>query len=168
MKTSGPSRDAVNRSVPQRSRREIVAVGVAAAISPSFSVAQTTTSKRLFGVLAAVGEPEFRPLVGAFEERLTQLGWRSAEIEIDARSTGADYPRLRAEAAALVERHPTVILAQGTPVVTAIRSTGSPVPVVFVLVADPVGQGLVQSLAHPGGSLTGFTNFEFAIVEKWL
>jgi putative ABC transport system substrate-binding protein len=72
------------------------------------------------------------------------------------------------DTAGLVARNPDVILAQGTPGLTAVRKHSRAAPVVFVLVADPVKMGLIESLARPGGHATGLTNFEFSIGGKWL
>jgi hypothetical protein len=75
---------------------------------------------------------------------------------------------LRDHAAELLATVPDLILANSTPVTTALREQSRSVPIVFTQVTDPVGQGLVPNLAHPGGNLTGFTSFEFSIGTKWL
>jgi putative ABC transport system substrate-binding protein len=68
----------------------------------------------------------------------------------------------------MVASHPNVILAQGSVISEALRAATSTIPIVFVGASDPLGSGLVANLAHPGGNITGFTNFEFSIGEKWL
>src|SRR5262249_26437220 len=87
---------------------------------------------------------------------------------IGLRLGAGDHRRTTTEAKALVARKPDVILAMGTPGLTAVRQHSDSVPVVFTLVADPVSTGMIESLARPGGNVTGFTNFEFSIGGKWL
>jgi putative ABC transport system substrate-binding protein len=154
-------------------RRDTIALLGGAAVWPlSWSLAaraQRAERMRLIGLVAGAGEPEMRPLLAAFRERLKQLGWEDGRnLAIDVRLGGGDLKRMTDDTAGLVARNPDVILAQGTPGLTAVRRYSRTVPVVFVLVADPVKMGLIESLARPGGHATGFTNFEFAIGGKWL
>ena len=107
--------------------------------------------------------------VAALEQGLRDLGWvDSRNLRIDYRWATDDPDRLPGEAAALVAARPDVILANGTPVLSELRKQSTTLPIVFVQVTDPVGSGFVPNLARPGGNLTGFTNFEFAISGKWL
>jgi putative tryptophan/tyrosine transport system substrate-binding protein len=100
---------------------------------------------------------------------LSELGWTEGRnIHIDYRWVGGDAARAEANAAELVSQKPDVIVANSTLVLAAVRNVTSTVPIVFVVVGDPIGQGFVSSLAHPGGNITGFTSFEFAIGVKWL
>ncbi|MFZ0148053.1 MAG: ABC transporter substrate-binding protein [Xanthobacteraceae bacterium] len=92
----------------------------------------------------------------------------SCNIYIDYRWVGGDAARAETNAAELVSQKPDVIVANSTLVLAAVRNVTSTVPIVFVVVGDPIGQGFVSSLAHPGGNITGFTSFEFAIGVKWL
>src|SRR5262249_42683698 len=126
---------------------------------------------RRLGVLMAIAanDPEARRRVAAFEHELRVLGWVDGRnVRIDYRWGSDDPVLLRREAAALVAAAPDLIFANSTPAVTALRQESTTLPMVFVQVTDPVGQGLVPNLARPGGNLTGFTNFEFAIGGKWL
>jgi putative tryptophan/tyrosine transport system substrate-binding protein len=126
---------------------------------------------RRIGVLMpfAPDDPEARLRVAALEQGLRDLGWvDSRNVRIDYRWATDDADRLRNEVAALVAAAPDVILANSTPVLSELRKQSTTVPVVFVQVTDPVGSGFVPSLARPGGNVTGFTNFEFAIGGKWL
>ena len=103
------------------------------------------------------------------QQELQQLGWidgRNARIDI--RWGAGDAERYRTYAAELVALAPDVILAATSAAVLALKRTTPIVPIVFVGVIDPVGSGLVASLARPGGNATGFTLFEYAIAAKWL
>ena len=98
-----------------------------------------------------------------------RLGWTEGQnIKFELRATAGDYNRLAIEAGKLVELKTDLFIALGTPGLTAVREHSKTVPVVFTMVADPVGQGLIQNFSHPGGYSTGFTNFEFSIGGKWL
>jgi putative ABC transport system substrate-binding protein len=100
---------------------------------------------------------------------LSELGWSEGRnIRIDYRWASGDAARAKADAAQLVSRKPDVIVATGTISLAAIQNETSTIPIVFVGVADPVGQGFVQSLAQPGGNITGFTDLDFSIGGKWL
>jgi putative ABC transport system substrate-binding protein len=106
--------------------------------------------------------------VAAFREGLQQLGWTEGRnIRIDYRWAD-DSGRIRPYAEELVRLSPDVILANGNPIVAAVLQQTRTVPIVFVQVADPVGSGLIQSLARPGGNITGLTNFELSRAGKWL
>jgi putative ABC transport system substrate-binding protein len=110
-----------------------------------------------------------RRLVLAMTDELARLGWiEGRNVRFEYRWGGGDLARVQQQAAELVARTPDVIFAQGTPVVTPLRSATGTIPVIFVNVADPVGGGIVSSLAHPGGNLTGFTNYELSMTGKWL
>jgi len=98
---------------------------------------------------------------------LQQLGWTNGQnLEIDALWTNGDESRIAQLAKELVAREPAVILARATPVTTALRKETRTIPIVFVVVSDPVGAGLVDSMARPGGNITGFTNAEASLGWK--
>jgi putative tryptophan/tyrosine transport system substrate-binding protein len=100
---------------------------------------------------------------------MQELGWIEGQnIVFDVRATSGDYAKLDIEAGSLVSASADVIVAQGTPSLVAAKKSTKTIPVVFTQVADPVGQRLIDSLAHPGGNATGLTNFEFAFGAKWL
>ena len=116
----------------------------------------------------AADDPEAQPRVAAFESGLRELGWlEGRNLQIEYRWV-SDGDLLRRNAAELARTPPDLILATSTPVMAALREQGLSVPIMFVQVTDPVGQGLVPNLARPGGHITGFTNFEFSIGTKWL
>jgi putative tryptophan/tyrosine transport system substrate-binding protein len=111
---------------------------------------------------------EERPLISAFRERLEKLGWTSANIRIDYRLAIGEPAKFQATAVELISMAPDVIVTHSSTALRAVRQETSTIPVVFTFVADPVAQGFVESLARPGGNLTGFTNFEFSFAGKWL
>jgi putative tryptophan/tyrosine transport system substrate-binding protein len=151
-----------------RRRDFITFIASAVATAPSTARAQQDTA-RAVGVLATFSEDEMRPVLAAFRSRMIELGWiEGRNLSIETKFGSGDHSRLAAEAESLLSRNPDVMLAMGTPGLTAVLEHSRTVPVVFTLVGDPVGQHLVASLAKPGGNATGFTNFEFSIGTKWL
>ena len=154
-----------------RRREFITLLGGAAVTWPLTARAQQSERVRRIGVLMnlAADDREGRARLAAFQQELQQLGWidgRNARIDI--RWGAGDAERYRTYAAELVALAPDVILAATTAAVLALKQTTPIVPLVFVGVIDPVGSGLVASLARPGGNATGFTLFEYAIAAKWL
>jgi len=150
-----------------RRRDFIVALG-GMAVWPLAARAQQL---RLIGVLAAYGEsdPEAQARVAAFRQGLEGLGWKEGHnIQMEYRWGAGDPDRARTFASELVSLKPDVILAHGTPALTALHGVTRTIPVVFVSVIDPVGAGYVQSLARPGANITGFSTFEPEIGGKWL
>src|SRR5215813_10983815 len=136
---------------------------------PLATHAQTKRTRRM-GVLMGLvaNDPEAQSRVDAFESGLRELGWvKGRNLSIEYRWAG-DGNVLRDHAAELLAIAPDLILTNSTPVTVALREQSEAVPIVFTQVTDPVGQGLVPNLAHPGGNLTGFTSFEFSIGTKWL
>ena len=126
---------------------------------------------RRIGVLmpSAADDPEFQARMTAFVQGLAQLGWLDGRnVRIDTRWGVADADRIRKYAAELVALAPDVILAAGGAVVPPLLQATRSVPIVFTQTPDPVGAGFVQSLARPGGNVTGFTIFEYGISAKWL
>jgi ABC-type uncharacterized transport system substrate-binding protein len=114
-------------------------------------------------------DPEGHLRVPALEQGLRDLGWHNGRnIRIEYRWAADDPDLLRSAATALVGSVPDVILADSTPVLSALRKESTTLPMVFMQVTDPVGSGFVPNLARPGGNVTGFTNFEFTISGKWL
>ena len=109
------------------------------------------------------------PRVTAFERGLTELGWVSGRnVLMDYRWAAGEYAHMQVLAKELVELQPDVLLASSTPVVAALaRETGT-IPIVFVVVFDPIGSGFIESLARPGGNMTGFINIESSLGGKWL
>ena len=153
-------------------RREIITLlGGAAAAWPLGARAQRTEGMRRIGVLmgGAESDPESAPRVTAFERGLTELGWASRRnVLIDYRWAAGEPAHMQVFAKELVELQPDVLLASSTPVVAALgRETGT-IPIVFVVVSDPIGSGFVKSLSRPGGNMTGFINIESSLGGKWL
>ena len=117
----------------------------------------------------AESDPEGQARVAAFRSGLQQLGWAEGQsIRIDYHWGISEPGRAQTRVAEVVKLAPDVIVANGTPALAALRRATSSIPVVFVVVTDPVGAGYVQSLARPGGNVTGFSTFEPEIGSKWL
>jgi ABC-type uncharacterized transport system substrate-binding protein len=153
-------------------RREFVILlgGGAAAAWPLAARAQQSNRLRVVGVLLAMApdDPEAQLRIKAFEAGLRELGWTEGRnLRLEYRWAGGDAALLRKQATELVGLAPDLILATSTPVLAALRQEKT-LPIVFVQVTDPIGGGFVPNLARPGGSLTGFTSFEFTIGSKWL
>ena len=126
-------------------------LGGAVAAWPLTARAQQAERKRLVGLLAALADADMRPLAAAFRDRMRRLGWiEGRNIAIDVRSAGGNLTQLDADARTLVNAGADVILALGSPGLTAVNRHTKTVPVVFAMVADPVGLGLIASLARPG------------------
>ena len=131
--------------------------------------AQQPERRRLVGLVTGFTEAEMRPIAAGFRNRMRQLGWiDSRNLAIDLRLGAGSDQQIDSGARALVEAGADVIVAMGTPSLTAVRRYSRTMPVVFTMVADPVGQGLIANLSRPGGNATGLTNFEFNIGGKWL
>jgi putative ABC transport system substrate-binding protein len=135
------------------------------------ALAQQDQRVRRIGVLMAINADDAlaQARIAAFVQGLQQLGWTVGKnVQVDYRLAGIDADTLRKYAAELVALAPDVILAQSSPTIAPLLQATRTVPIVFTLVADPVGAGYVDSLAHPGGNATGFTVFEYSIGGKWL
>ncbi|HUB97998.1 MAG TPA: ABC transporter substrate-binding protein [Stellaceae bacterium] len=116
-----------------------------------------------------VGSAEARPDFALFLARLSELGWRQGDnLAVTFRQLTGDAAAMRAQADELLAWRPDVILAQSNLAASILRPRAGPIPIVFVSVADPVGSGLIDNLAHPGATVTGFTNFEPTMGGKWL
>src|SRR5215467_7773436 len=153
-------------------RRDFITLlGGAAAAWPLAARAQQPERLRRIGVLMTLNEsdPEVRAWAAAFQEGLQKLGWvQDRNVRIDYRWGEGDLHRLQSHAAELVRMTPDVLLAAATPALVALQRETRSLPIVFAQVSDPVRLGFVASLARPGGNMTGFANFEYAIGGKWL
>ena len=152
-------------------RREFLLLGGGAAAWPLAARAQQIKSVRRLGVLMpeAENDAQSQAQVRALEHGLTQLGWSPGKnLQIDYRWAAGDLHGTRLAAAELVRLAPDVLLAAATPPVRALQQATNTIPIVFAGITEPVAQGLVASLAHPGGNLTGFSNMEATFGEKWL
>ena len=138
---------------------------------PVAARAQQSEQMRRIGVLMNVvaDDPQGQARIVAFQQTLQQLGWiEGRNVQIDVRWGGNDVERTRRYAAESIALAPNVIMASGTLGVSALQRHDNAVPIVFVNVADPVGAGFVNNLAHPGGNVTGFMNWEYSMGGKWL
>jgi putative tryptophan/tyrosine transport system substrate-binding protein len=156
---------------PRLRRRDFIALLGSAAAWPLAAHAQQPERVRRIGMLMnlAADDPESLVRNAAFVQGLQQLGWTEGRnLQIDYRWAAGDAGRFRQYATELVALAPDVILASTSPAVAALQQATSSVPIVFVIVIDPVGAGFVASLARPGGNTTGFTLFEYGIGAKWL
>ena len=116
----------------------------------------------------AADDPESLARIGAFLQGLQELGWTDGRnVRLDYRWGAGDPGRYRSYAAEIVAAAPDVILGGGAAVV-ALQQASRTVPIVFAQSIDPVGSGIVESLARPGGNATGFTQFEYGMSAKWL
>jgi putative tryptophan/tyrosine transport system substrate-binding protein len=151
-------------------RREFITLLAGAAAWPRAARAQQTDRVRRIGVFMnlAADDPEGQARNTAFVQALQQLGWiEGRNVRIDTR-WGTDAASTRKYAAELVALAPDVILATASTATGALHQMTRTVPIVFVIVIDPVGAGYVESLARPGGNLTGFSLFEYGLSGKWL
>jgi putative ABC transport system substrate-binding protein len=152
-------------------RRDFIAfLGGVAAAWPLAVRAQQPERVRYIGMLNALGsdDPEAQARIAVLEQTLQQLGWvvgRNLKVEI--RQIGGDVDRVRSDAAELVALAPDVILTIGSVAVGPLQQATRTIPIVFVNAPDPVGAGFVQSMARPGGNITGFSNFEYSMSGKW-
>jgi putative ABC transport system substrate-binding protein len=153
-------------------RREFIGLlGGTAAGWPLAAHAQQPDRIRRLGVLMAIAESDVdaKKGIGILEQTLQELGWKvGATIRIDYRWGNGDPDRIQALAKELVDLGPNVLVGHSTPSAKGLLKQTHSVPIVFLTVTDPMGQGLVSSLSRPGGNITGFSVFEFSLGTKWL
>jgi putative ABC transport system substrate-binding protein len=152
-------------------RKFLVTLGGAAGAWPLAARAQQGERVRRIGVLMnqAADDPEGQARLIAFVQALQQFGWTDGRnVRIDTRWAAGDADRIRQYAAEFAAPAPDVILATGSFGVGPLLQATRAVPIVFVIVPDPVGAGFVDNLARPGGNATGFLQFEYALSGKWL
>jgi putative ABC transport system substrate-binding protein len=153
-------------------RREfITAVGGAVAAWSIAAQAQQPERVRRIAVLNSLteGDPEAMIRLAAFEQAMRELGWTNGgNLRIDYRWAGNDPELIRKFVAELVALAPDVIVTSGSVVVGPMVRATVDIPIVFLQVIDPVGSGLIKSMAQPGGNVTGFTQFEYSLAGKWL
>ena len=153
-------------------RREFIGLlgGAAAAWPLAVRAQQGERMRRISVLLPAVSDDlEFQKWVGAFLQALAQLGWTiGRNVQVDTRWATANTATVRKHATELAALAPDVILAHGSMTVGPLLEATRTVPIVFPIVADPVGAGFVESLARPGGNATGFMNLEYGMGGKWL
>jgi putative ABC transport system substrate-binding protein len=155
-----------------RRREFITAVSGAVAAWPLAALGQQSERMRRIGVLMAHPEsdPEFQEYVTVFREGLRNLGWTEGQnIRLDFRWGALDDAEIRQRSAKeLIALQPDLIVTQNTPPTAEMLQQTHTIPVIFVIVADPVGSGFVKSLPRPGGNATGFTIMEPTIASKWI
>ena len=150
-------------------RREFIALAAGAVAWPIGARGQDRTKR--IGVLAGVAstDPQMQARLAAFQQGLRQLGWDDGRnIQIDYRFALGSVEKAELAAKELASLNPDMIVAHSTTNVAALRNVVPAMPVVFVMVSEPVSQGFVKSLANPGGNLTGFSNSEPTMGPKWL
>ena len=154
-----------------RRRTFIAGLGGVAAWPLAVRAQQADHTRRIGLLLGATEEndPLAQARITAFRQGLAALGWSEGRnIRIDYRFAGGDADRIHAYVSDLVNSAPDLIVANTSPVLAVLKQMTSTIPIVFAVVNDPVGQGLVASLGHPGGNITGFTLLEFEVVGKWM
>jgi len=153
-----------------RRRDFITLVGGAAAAWPIAARAQQREQKQHVAVLMgglSSGDAGGQEEAAAFEDGLQELGWKlGSNIALDYRWPGAELDHVTVAANEIAAARPDLVVSRSTPATMAMVNRG--IPVVFVLVADPVGSGIVRNLGQPGGNITGFSIFETSVGGKWL
>jgi putative tryptophan/tyrosine transport system substrate-binding protein len=152
-------------------RREFIGLIGGAAVAASSPARAEQTSVKHVGMLMgyAQDDPDTKARIAAFREAFEQLGWKDGHnVAITYRFGVGEIDRVRGYAKELVNSNPDVIVCETTPTLKAVADQTSTVPIVFVSVTDPVSDGFVADLAHPGGNITGFTNFEATMGGKWI
>jgi putative ABC transport system substrate-binding protein len=153
-----------------RRREFILYLGTSAATLPLVAARSAERAKRL-GVLMSnrEGDPVAIMRVAKFREGLAQLGWREGQnMQIEWRWGDGDIALTRRYAEQLVQLAPDILLGNGTPAAVALKQATTTIPIVFSVVNDPVSQGIISSMAHPGGNITGFSFLEYSMVGKSL
>jgi putative ABC transport system substrate-binding protein len=149
-------------------RRECLALlGMMTALPASVQAQQPNAPRRL-GVLSVIAADD---VIGQarLAEALAGHGWKDQDnLKVDWRSGAGDRARIARLADELIALKPDILLALGTPSVEELRQRTATIPIVFAVVTDPVSQGFVQNLAHPGGNITGFTDYDGPLAGKWL
>ena len=154
-----------------RRRDFITLLGGTAAAWPLPAQAQKTDRLARIGVLMGYAETdsEAKALLGEFTHALSEFGWIERQnLRMDVRWAPAKTGLMRTFAKDLVSLQPDLILTNSTPVTAAVKRETTNIPIVFAVVADPVGSGFVASLPRPGGNITGFSSLEGSIASKWL
>jgi putative ABC transport system substrate-binding protein len=153
-----------------RRREFITLLGGTAAAWPLASRAQREQMRRIGLLMSTASDhAEAQIRIGAFLQGLQQFGWTiGRNLRVDTYWGGGDADRIRRYATEIAALAPDMVLATGAVTMTPLLQATRTVPIVFVIVADPVGAGFVESLSRPGGNATGFTNYEYGLSAKWL
>jgi len=151
-------------------RRLFLAFLAGAATCPLRAGAQQGERVARVALLSSIAEsdPEAQAMVAALDRGLRESGWiEGRNLHVDRRWGAGDRRRIEALAKELVALNPDTVVGYTTPSVVALRKETDTIPIVFVQVSDPIGTGFIADIAHPGGNITGFTNFEASMVGKW-
>jgi putative tryptophan/tyrosine transport system substrate-binding protein len=152
-------------------RRRLFLALLAGASASAFPVsAQQAERVARIGLLSSIAEndPEAQAMIAALDRGLRESGWvEGRSLRVERRWGDGDRGRIERLAKDLVALNPEVIVGYTTPSVAALRKETDTIPIVFVQVSDPIGTGFIADIAHPGGNITGFTNFEASMVGKW-
>jgi ABC-type uncharacterized transport system substrate-binding protein len=169
---SARSADLTGSKMRRITRREFITLlGGAAAAWPLAARAQQSERVRRVGILVVQAErdAQVQSNVAMFQRRLAELGWvEDRNTRFEHRYADGDPERMRTNTAEIIRLKPDVILAQNTPMVAVLRQQTTTIPIVFVSVSDPVGDGFVENLARPGGNVTGFANTMSSLGGKWV
>jgi len=151
-------------------RREFIALAGGAGVWPLAARAQQpATAVRRIAALMNEESPESQSWIDAFREGLGKLGWQEGRnLKIEYRWAGNNKGVMQQEAKELVALHPDLILSGSSPITALLLAETRTIPLVFVNIVDPVGQGFVASLSHPGGNATGLVNLEPSMAGKWV
>jgi putative ABC transport system substrate-binding protein len=152
-------------------RREFIALLASTAMTwPRSTAAQGIRVRRIAVLMElAADDPQARSNIAALQQGLTKLGWsQGSNLRIDYRWAPDDPALLWKFAKELIELQPEVIVAHSSPVVATLLGQTRTIPIVFVSISDPIGEGFAASFAHPGGNVTGFTNFDSSMTGKWV
>jgi len=156
---------------PMRRREFITFLGSTVAGWPILARAQQPRGLRRIGVFMDLAEddPEGQSRVALLKRGLAAFGWREGQnLRVEYRWAGGEVSRMKPLAAELVSIAPEVIVSSGAPTLKTLQQETRTIPLVFCQISDPVASGFVESLSRPGGNITGFTNFESAMVGKWV
>ena len=152
-------------------RREFITILGGAGTWPLAAWAQGSQQVRRVSVLLGLGQrdPEATSRVKAFRLAMRDLGWiNGRNIQIEIRFAGSNPASIKEHVAQTVQLAPDVIVANSIPVMTALHPATKTIPIVFANVSNPVGQGFISNVAHPGGNITGFSFIEPEIIGKWI
>src|SRR5215210_5800606 len=151
-------------------RRDFIG-GFAGIVAWPLTVCAQVSGLRHIGLLMGgrgESDPEGQARLGVIKERFQELGWEEGRnLRLTSRWAASGMARIEALAQELVQLAPDVILANATPAIAALSRTTRSIPIVFAQIVDPVGLGYVESLARPGGNITGFTFVDLELVAKW-
>src|SRR5262245_35825657 len=154
-----------------RRRDFITAIAGSAAAWPLVARAQQGERVRRIGMLLGFPDtdPESLARIELFRQTLERLGWKEGHnVHIDYRWAGADRNRLQMHAKDLIRAMPDVVVAESSPAAAALKQENRTTPIVFINAGNPIGSGFVASFTHPGGNLTGFTNYVPSMGGKWM